>query len=69
MDSFQHICGLYKIIGVSMENFEKTLKNLSTMMRTKRLVKPLFDETVRYFEILDSKETSYQDKHFANVLA
>ena len=51
------------------ENFEKVLEKLAEVMVSKDLGQPLFNEAIKYFDILDSNLSTYEEKHKANILA
>lgn len=45
------------------KNFQSTLEKLGEFLRTFDLNKELFDEFAKYFDILDSKKSTYQEKY------
>lgn len=51
------------------ENFEKVLEKLAEVMVSKDLGQPLFNEAIKYFDILDSNLSTYEEKHRACILA
>lgn len=50
-------------------NFDRTLKKLAEVITTKDLGAVLFYEAAEYFETLDNPNSTYEEKHRANVLA
>ena len=50
------------------KHFQATLDNLGELLRTVDLGQNLFNEAVLYFEILDSKESTTEQKHRACIL-
>ena len=52
-----------------MEDFEKTAKKLEEIINTKDLGESLLNDANRFVTILNDKNGSYEEKHFANVLA
>lgn len=50
-------------------NFEKTVLKLQKLLITKDLGEFLSNEATKYISILNSENTSYEDKHFTNILA
>lgn len=51
------------------ENFDKVAKELGYIMLHKDLGEHLFNKAASYFEILDNPNSSYEEKHYASVLA
>lgn len=47
--------------------FQKILENLSELLQTVDLGQDLFNEAVEYFDILDSKTSTYEEKHQACI--
>lgn len=47
---------------------QKTLENLSELIKTVDLGPNLFEEAVEYFEILEDKNSTDEDKHRACIL-
>ena len=48
--------------------FQKTLENLSELIKTVDLGPNLFKEAVEYFEVLDNKDSTPEEKHNACIL-
>ena len=49
--------------------FEKTVLILQKLLITKDLGEYLANDATKYISILNSENASYEDKHFANILA
>lgn len=52
-----------------MENFKKTVKKVEEIINTKDLGESLLNDANKFITILTDKNSSYEEKHFANVLA
>ena len=60
----------YKIpkIKSDAQRFKETLNNLANLLETIKLSPMLYEDAVKYFDILDSKETSDEEKHYTCIM-